>query len=203
MTRVGVVGATGYTGAELVRLLSRHPQVTIAALTAERNVGQPLWKLFPSLLKESSLVCQPLEVEPLSAACDFVFTALPHKAAMEVVPGFLERGLKVVDLSADFRLTDPQVYEKWYEPHTAPTLLKEAVYGIPELHREEIRKARLVANPGCYPTIRDSGPGSRPEAPAPRPSELDRRLEVGGERGRPVRGPFFHVCRGQRKFQGL
>jgi N-acetyl-gamma-glutamyl-phosphate reductase len=152
MTRVGVVGATGYTGAELVRLLSRHPQVTIAALTAERNVGQPLWKLFPSLLKESSLVCQPLEVEPLSAACDFVFTALPHKAAMEVVPGFLERGLKVVDLSADFRLTDPQVYEKWYEPHTAPTLLKEAVYGIPELHREEIRKARLVANPGCYPT---------------------------------------------------
>jgi N-acetyl-gamma-glutamyl-phosphate reductase len=152
MTRVGVVGATGYTGVELVRLLSRHPKIKLAALTAERNVGQPIWKLFPSVLKETDLVCQPLEVEPLSKACDFLFLALPHKAAMEVVPRFLERGLKVVDLSADFRLTDPKVYEQWYEPHTAPGLLKEAVYGIPELHREEIKKARLVANPGCYPT---------------------------------------------------
>ncbi len=109
MTRVGVVGATGYTGVELVRLLSRHPKIKLAALTAERNVGQPIWKLFPSVLKETDLVCQPLEVEPLSKACDFLFLALPHKAAMEVAPGFLERGLKVVDLSADFRLTDPQV----------------------------------------------------------------------------------------------
>jgi N-acetyl-gamma-glutamyl-phosphate reductase len=152
MTRVGVVGATGYTGVELVRLLSRHPGVKLTAVTAERNVGQPIWKLFPSVFKETDLVCQPLEVEPLSKTCDFVFLALPHKAAMEVAPGFLERGLKIVDLSADFRLSDPKVYEQWYEPHTAPGLLSEAVYGIPELHREEIKKARLVANPGCYPT---------------------------------------------------
>jgi len=152
MTRVGIIGATGYTGIELVRLLLRHPKVRLTALTAEKNVGQPIWKLFPSILKEADLICQPLEVEPLSKACDFVFTALPHKAVMEVAPGFLEKGIKLVDLSADFRLTDPKVYEQWYEPHTAPHLLQEAVYGIPELHREEIKKARLVANPGCYPT---------------------------------------------------
>ena len=152
MTRVGVIGATGYTGIELVRLLLRHPKVRLNALTAEKNVGQPIWKLFPSILKELDLVFQALEVETLSKACDFVFTALPHKAVMEVAPGFLEKGIKVVDLSADFRLADPKVYEQWYEPHTSPHLLKEAVYGIPELHRDEIKKARLVANPGCYPT---------------------------------------------------
>ncbi len=152
MTRVGIIGATGYTGVELIRLLSRHPQVQLTALTAERNVGQAIGKLFPSVLKEIDLVCRPLEVESLSQACDFVFLALPHKAAMEVAPGFLKKGLKIVDLSADFRITDARVYEKWYEPHLAPDLLKEAIYGIPELHREEIKKARLVANPGCYPT---------------------------------------------------
>lgn len=152
MVRVGIIGATGYTGVELVRLLARHPQVKLTALTAEKNVGQPIWRLFPSVLKESDLVCQPLEVESISKLCDFVFLALPHKAAMQVVPAFLSKGIKVVDLSADFRISDPQVYERWYEPHTAPSFLKEAVYGIPELHREEIKKARLVANPGCYPT---------------------------------------------------
>ena len=152
MTRVGVVGATGYTGLELVRLLLRHPRIKMTALTAERYVGQPIWKIFPSVMKETNLVCQPLEVEPLSKSCDLIFTALPHKTAMEVVPGFIQRGLKVVDLSADFRLTDPKVYAEWYEPHTAPALLQNAVYGIPELHREEIKRASLVANPGCYPT---------------------------------------------------
>ncbi len=152
MTRVGIIGATGYTGIDLVRLLLRHSEVQLSALTAKKNVGQPIWKLFPSIFKEIDLICQPLEVESLSKACDFIFTALPHKAVMEVAPGFLEKGIKVVDLSADFRLADPKVYEQWYESHTAPDLLKEAVYGIPELHREEIKKARLVANPGCYPT---------------------------------------------------
>ena len=152
MIRVGVAGATGYTGLELVRLLLRHPQVKMTALTAERYVGQPIWKVFPSVMQETDLICQPLEVEPLSRSCDFLFTALPHKAAMGVVPGFLQRGLKIVDLSADFRLADPKVYEEWYEPHTASALLKDAVYGVPELHREEIKKASLVANPGCYPT---------------------------------------------------
>ncbi len=152
MTRVGIIGATGYTGLELVRLLLRHPGVKITALTSERYVGQPIWKVFPSVMKETDVVCQALEVEPLCQACDFLFTALPHKTAMEVIPGFVRRGLRVVDLSADFRLADPQVYEEWYDKHTAPELLQDAVYGIPELHRDEIRKAALVANPGCYPT---------------------------------------------------
>ncbi len=152
MIRVGVIGATGYTGLELVRLLLKHPEIKISALTSERYAGQPIWQVFPSLLGETDQVCQSLEVEPLSQTCDFIFTALPHKAAMEVVPKFIEHGLKVVDLSADFRLADPKVYEEWYEAHTAPQLLKESVYGIPELHREEIKKASLVANPGCYPT---------------------------------------------------
>jgi N-acetyl-gamma-glutamyl-phosphate reductase len=152
MIRIGVVGATGYTGLELVRLLSKHPQVKIAALTSERYIGQPIWKVFPSILKETDLVCQALEIEPLVEACDLIFTALPHKAAMEVVPKFIAKGRKVVDLSADFRLLNAKTYEEWYDSHTAPELLQNAVYGLPELHREEIRKARLVANPGCYPT---------------------------------------------------
>jgi N-acetyl-gamma-glutamyl-phosphate reductase len=103
-------------------------------------------------MKETDLICQALDVEALSGSCDFLFTALPHKAAMQVVPGFLQKGLKVVDLSADFRLADAKVYEEWYEVHTAPALLQKAVYGIPELHREEIKRASLVGNPGCYPT---------------------------------------------------
>ena len=152
MMRVGIVGATGYTGLDLVRLLLRHPQIKMTTLTSERYVGQPIWKVFPSVMKETDLVCQALDVGTLSKSCDFVFTALPHKTAMEVVPSLIQKGLKVVDLSADFRLSDPKVYEEWYEAHTAPGLLKDAVYGIPELHREEIKKASLVANPGCYPT---------------------------------------------------
>ncbi|MCX5909166.1 MAG: N-acetyl-gamma-glutamyl-phosphate reductase, partial [Deltaproteobacteria bacterium] len=152
MVRVGVVGATGYTGVELLRLLIRHPNIKITTLTSERYVGQPIWQVFPSLMKETDLVCQALDVQSLAQTCDLVFTALPHKAAMEVAPGLIQKGVKVVDLSADFRRSDPKVYEEWYEPHIAPALLKEAVYGIPELHREEIKKAKLVANPGCYPT---------------------------------------------------
>jgi len=152
MVRVGVLGATGYTGLELIRLLLRPPQVKITAITSERSVGQPIEKVFPSLLKEINLDCRALEVESLAQSCDFIFTALPHKAAMGVVPYFFARGLKVVDLSADFRLVDPQVYAQWYEPHTAPELLPRVTYGLPEIYRKNIQSASLVANPGCYPT---------------------------------------------------
>ncbi|MGQ9693699.1 MAG: N-acetyl-gamma-glutamyl-phosphate reductase [Thermodesulfobacteriota bacterium] len=150
--RIGVVGATGYTGLELIRLLLRHPNVQLSALTAERYVGQKIWQVFPSVFKEIDLTCQALEVDSLANSCDFIFTALPHKAAMEVIPGFWQRGIKVIDLSADFRLNDPKVYEEWYEKHTAPEFLKYAVYGLPELHRAAIKETSLVANPGCYPT---------------------------------------------------
>jgi N-acetyl-gamma-glutamyl-phosphate reductase len=150
--RAAIVGSTGYTGFELVSLLRYHPQVEITALTSQSYVGQSISQVFPALRGVCSLVCEALNVESLTARADVIFVALPHKQAMEVVPGFIRAGRKVVDLSADFRFRDAAVYEAWYQPHTAQDLLAEAVYGLPELHADEIRKARLVGNPGCYPT---------------------------------------------------
>ena len=150
--RAAVVGSTGYTGFELVSLLRYHPQVELAVLTSQSYVGQPISQVFPALRGVCSLVCETLNPESLVARADVIFVALPHKQAMEVVPGFIRAGRKVVDLSADFRFRDAAVYEAWYQPHTAKDLLAEAVYGLPELHADEIREARLVGNPGCYPT---------------------------------------------------
>ncbi len=152
MLKVAVVGASGYTGVELIRLLVGHPEVEIASVTSRQHEGLPISQVFPSLAGFCDLVCEPLDVEVLAAKADLVFTALPHKSAMEVIPGFLEAGCRVVDLSADYRLRDQHVYEQWYQQHTSPELLAEAVYGLPELFREQIGTARLVANPGCYPT---------------------------------------------------
>lgn len=152
MIRVGIAGATGYTGVELIRLLVDHPEVEITALTSQQYAGQKIQNVFPSLAGRIDLACTPLSVESLSAVADVVFTALPHQSAMEVIPDLLQSGLKVVDLSADYRLRDAAVYEQWYQPHTSPELLAEAVYGLPELYREAIAEARLIANPGCYPT---------------------------------------------------
>ncbi len=151
-TRVGIIGATGYTGVELLRLLLRHPQVEVTALTSQKYAGLPIDQVFPSLMKHLPLKCEELNVDQISRRTDFVFTAVPHKTAMEVVPLFHRQGKRVVDLSADFRFRDAAVYEKWYQKHTSPDLLPESVYGLPELHREKIRKARIVGNPGCYPT---------------------------------------------------
>ncbi len=152
MLKVAVVGASGYTGAELIRLLVGHPQVEIVAVTSRQHEGLPISHAFPSLAGFCELLCEPLEVAEIAGRVDLVFTALPHKSAMEVIPGFLEAGCKVVDLSADYRLKDQAVYEHWYQPHSSPELLAEAVYGLPELFRPQIVDARLVANPGCYPT---------------------------------------------------
>lgn len=151
-TRVGIIGATGYTGVELLRLLLHHPQVEVAALTSQKYAGMPIDQVFPSLMKHLPLKCEELNVEQISKKTDFVFTAVPHKTAMEVVPLFHRQGKKIVDLSADFRFRNAAVYEKWYQKHTSADLLPESVYGLPELHREEIRNARIVGNPGCYPT---------------------------------------------------
>jgi N-acetyl-gamma-glutamyl-phosphate reductase len=151
-TRVGIIGATGYTGLELLRLLLRHPEVEITALTSQKYAGLPIEGVFPSLMNQISLKCEELSFERIAEKVDFVFTAVPHKTAMETVPPFYERGKKVVDLSADFRFKDAAVYEKWYQKHTATELLPESVFGLPELHRSVIKTAKIVGNPGCYPT---------------------------------------------------
>ncbi|NIO03601.1 MAG: N-acetyl-gamma-glutamyl-phosphate reductase [Proteobacteria bacterium] len=152
MLKVAIVGATGYTGMELLRILVNHPLVRVSALTSRKFEGLPIDSVFPALKGHIDLVCEPLDFDRIAEKSDFVFTAVPHQTAMEVVPHFYARGKKVVDLSADFRFTDPQVYEKWYQPHGCEDLLREAIYGLPELHREQITKARIVGNPGCYPT---------------------------------------------------
>lgn len=151
-TKIGIIGATGYTGVELLRLLIHHPEVEVTALTSQKYAGVQIGQVFPSLTKHLQLKCEELSVEEISKKTDFIYTALPHKTAMETVPLFYRMGKRVVDLSADFRLKDPEVYERWYQKHTAPDLLGESVYGLPELHRDKIRSAKIVGNPGCYPT---------------------------------------------------
>ncbi|SHI59456.1 N-acetyl-gamma-glutamyl-phosphate reductase [Malonomonas rubra DSM 5091] len=152
MLRVAVVGASGYTGVELIRLLVGHPEIEISSVTSRQHEGLLISQVFPSLAGFCDLICEPVDIAAIAAKSDLVFTALPHKSAMEVIPGFLEAGCKVVDLSADYRLKDQAVYEQWYQEHSSPELLAEAVYGLPELFRSELAGARLVANPGCYPT---------------------------------------------------
>lgn len=149
---VAVIGASGYTGLELMRILSRHPRVTVTAVTSERYAGQPLSRVFPSLASFTSLCLEAFDPERIARRAGLVFTAVPHTEAMRIAPVLLDRGVKVIDLSADFRFADKKTYETWYSPHTAPHLLRKAVYGLPELNRAAIRRARLVANPGCYPT---------------------------------------------------
>lgn len=148
--KVGVIGATGYTGIELLRILFRHPEVEVVIATSEKYAGKRLDQLFPFF--ETSLVLEELSDERVAKKCPFVFSCLPHKEAMDHIPHWLKKGTKVVDLSADFRFRSAKVYEEWYQKHAAPELLKESIYGLPELHREEIRKSFLVGNPGCYPT---------------------------------------------------
>jgi len=145
---VGIVNVTGYAGVELARLLLRHPGVRITQVTGRSDAGKALGDVFPHL-SELDLTIKPEMDQPV----DVAFIALPHKAAAAAVPPLLAQGSKVVDISADFRLHDRATYESWYEvTHPCPELLAEAVYGLPELHRDTIREARLVANPGCYPT---------------------------------------------------
>lgn len=136
-----------------MRILLNHPQVTVTAITSEKSAGKPLASIFPHLAGLTSLVCEPLDPDTIAKKSDLVFLALPHVTSQEAAFRFHRLGKKVVDLSADYRLTDPAVYSTWYEhPHQYPELLREAVYGLPELHREKIKKASLIANPGCYPT---------------------------------------------------
>ena len=151
---VGLVGGTGYTGAELMRLVAGHPELRLDCVTARELAGEAVADTHPQLRGVVELSFSAVDAERL-AACDVVFTATPHGVAMRLVPALLAANpsLKVVDLSADFRLRDAIEWQRWHgEPHTAPEQLEEAVYGLPEYHREAIAGARLVANPGCYPT---------------------------------------------------
>lgn len=151
--KVGIVGATGYTGAELVRILYRHPEVELVSLVTQNYAGMPFWEVYPHLYQYNDMVCEKLDLPALMEAADVIFVALPHGHAMPIAQEAVRRGKKLIDLGADFRLDDYNTYEEWYKvEHTARDLLKEAVYGLPELNREKIREAGLVANPGCYPT---------------------------------------------------
>ncbi|MBW1740824.1 MAG: N-acetyl-gamma-glutamyl-phosphate reductase [Deltaproteobacteria bacterium] len=152
MVKVAVIGGTGYAGAELVRILSGHPYAELTMITSRQYAGQPFSDVYPAMAGVVNLTCEAFSEEAVSEAADVIFTALPHKASMNVVPGLIARGKKVVDLSADFRFKDPALYEAWYESHQAKDLVKTAVYGLPEIYFDDIQKASLVGNPGCYPT---------------------------------------------------
>ncbi len=149
--KVSVIGATGYTGVELVKILLKHPQVEIETITSQSFANKKISEIYPSLVTD--LVCQELNINKIALSSSFIFTALPHRISMEIVGKLHSRGKKIIDLSADFRFIDPLIYEEWYgTPHQKKELLKKAIYGLPELYREKISRARLVANPGCYPT---------------------------------------------------
>lgn len=153
MTKVAILGGSGYTALELIRILLRHSHVEIAAITTTQD-GQPhIADLHPSLTNRLDLRCEPFDADKLVArGIEFAFGCLPHGASMTILPALLQRGVRVIDLSADYRLRDPNVYAQWYgESHADLAYLAQAVYGLPELYAEEIRSAQLIANPGCYP----------------------------------------------------
>lgn len=152
MVKVGIVGGTGYTGVELLRLLAAHPEVELAMITSRSEAGLPVAEMFPSLRGHVDLEFSAPDAKAL-ASCDVVFFATPNGVAMQSVPALLDAGVKVIDLAADFRLKDADEWAQWYDqPHACPQLLDEAVYGLPEVNRAAIKAARLIANPGCYPT---------------------------------------------------
>jgi N-acetyl-gamma-glutamyl-phosphate reductase len=152
MIQIGIVGGTGYTGVELLRLLAGHPQAKVRTITSRKEAGMPVAQMFPSLRGHYDLKYSDTAAARL-AECDVVFFATPHGVAMAQARELVEAGVRIIDLAADFRLKDPAEFERWYKmPHACPDLLAESVYGLPEMHRDAIRKARIVGNPGCYPT---------------------------------------------------
>ncbi|MFO7952081.1 MAG: N-acetyl-gamma-glutamyl-phosphate reductase [Bacillota bacterium] len=153
MVEVAVLGATGYTGVELVRLLNSHPGAKTVFLSSESYAGKKISEVHPQFNQQVDLLLEPMQVDKIPGSVEVVFCALPHGKSAETAAALLKKGFKVIDLSADFRLRKAELYQEWYKlDHPQKSLLKEAVYGLPELYRSEIAGAKLVANPGCYPT---------------------------------------------------
>ena len=152
MTKIGIIGGTGYTGVELIRLLSRHPMAELVVITSRSEAGKRVSDIFPSLRGVCDLAFTIPDPDSIKS-CDVVFSATPNGIAMTMARELLEAGVRLIDLAADFRIKDIDVWEQWYGmKHACPELVPDAVYGLPEINRDEIRKAKLVANPGCYPT---------------------------------------------------
>jgi N-acetyl-gamma-glutamyl-phosphate reductase len=153
MVNVGVIGATGYVGIEIVRLLQDHPHINITSLVSQSFVGKKISDVYPNLRNIFDMECEGLDIDKISSSADIFITALPHGISKEVIPKLIEKGKRVIDHSGDFRYKSVEVYEKWYGiKHEMPHLLKEATYGLPELYRNKIKDAKIVSNPGCYPT---------------------------------------------------
>ncbi len=180
--KVAVLGASGYTGLELLRILLRHPEFELAAVTSEQRAGLAVGEAFPSLRGQLDLVFEPSDPAALEGRVELAFAALPHAASAPAVAALRGAGIAVVDLSADFRLQDAAVYQHWYGEHGAPDLFGKAVYGLPELHRETLRGAELVAVPGCYPTsaLLPLAPLLRAGLVAPRGLRIDSKSGVSG-----------------------
>lgn len=152
MINVAIAGASGYTGVELVKLIANHPQAQIKVITSNRYKDQSFADIFPSMRSFDTLICEALDISHMADSIDLVFLALPHKVSMDHAPAFLEKKIKVVDLSADYRFTHVNAYESAYQPHSSSHLLAQSVYGLSEIFKADIEKTDLVGNPGCYPT---------------------------------------------------
>ena len=148
--KVGIIGASGYVGGEVVRLLLSHPEAEVSVVTSTKHVGEYLHRIHPSLKSFTELTFSELDYDKMSDKCDLVFTAVPHGTATDIVKEFYDRGMKIIDLSADYRLHNPEDYTKWYGwEHPHPDYLEKSTFGVPELHREKIKNAQLVSCPGC------------------------------------------------------
>jgi N-acetyl-gamma-glutamyl-phosphate reductase len=157
MVKIGIVGGTGYTGVELLRLLAQHPEADVRVITSRKDAGTPVADMFPSLRRRYTLAFSDPAHADLTS-CNVVFFATPHGVAMAAARELVQAGVRIIDLAADFRLSDADEFERWYKmPHTCTDLLAESVYGLPEVNREAVRRARIVGNPGCYPTAAQLG----------------------------------------------
>ena len=193
MMKAAVFGASGYTGQELIRILSGHPDVDLVAATSRRFDGKNVADVFPALAGLTDLSYRNAAPNQIAKLCDVVFLALPHGVSMTIAPEFIEAGKIVIDLSADYRIRDLKTYEAWYTKHASAKLIKDAVYGLPELYRQKIKKAALVANPGCYPTsiILGLAPALKHKILEPSSIIADSASGVSGAGREPVIGSLF------------